>query len=129
MPEVINVFFPDLDAQFDVEAILFEDQEITFEGEPGRQGTPGATGGPGPKGDKGDQGIQGPAGSPGGAVFTFEQMVSSDTWTIPHGLGFNPAITITDTAGTAVYGSVTYPDLNTAVVTFSVPFSGRADLV
>jgi hypothetical protein len=56
------------------------------------------------------------------------QEVASSTWTITHGLGFTPNITVVDTAGTVVEGSYNYPDSDTVVLTFVGGFSGRAYL-
>jgi hypothetical protein len=56
------------------------------------------------------------------------QEVASETWTIEHGLGFTPNITVVDTAGTVVEGSYNYPDSDTVVLTFVGGFSGRAYL-
>jgi hypothetical protein len=56
------------------------------------------------------------------------QEVASATWTINHGLGFIPNITVVDTAGTVVEGSYNYSDLSTVVLTFVGGFSGRAYL-
>jgi hypothetical protein len=56
------------------------------------------------------------------------QEVSSATWTITHGLGFTPNITVVDTAGTVVEGSYNYPNSNTVVLSFIGAFSGRAYL-
>ena len=56
------------------------------------------------------------------------QEVASATWSITHGLGFVPNITVVDTAGTVVEGSYNYPNSNTVVLTFVGAFSGRAYL-
>jgi hypothetical protein len=53
---------------------------------------------------------------------------ASTTWTITHGLGFTPNITVVDTAGTVVEGSYNYPNSNTVVLSFIGAFSGRAYL-
>jgi hypothetical protein len=53
---------------------------------------------------------------------------ASLTWTITHGLGFVPNITVVDTAGTVVEGSYNYPNSNTVVLSFIGAFSGRAYL-
>ena len=53
---------------------------------------------------------------------------ASATWSITHGLGFVPNITVVDTAGTVVEGSYNYPNSNTVVLTFVGGFSGRAYL-
>lgn len=72
-------------------------------------------------------GIPGPPG-PSGADLTYEhsQLVASDTWTINHQLGKHPAITVVDSGGNVVTGDITYNDINTAIVSFSVPFGGNA---
>ena len=56
------------------------------------------------------------------------QEVAAAVWTIEHGLGFVPNITVVDSAGTVVEGSYDYPDSNTVVLTFIGAFSGRAYL-
>jgi len=56
------------------------------------------------------------------------QEVASATWSITHGLGFVPNITVVDTAGTVVEGSYNYPNSSTVVLTFIGAFSGRAYL-
>ena len=53
---------------------------------------------------------------------------ASATWSITHGLGFVPNITVVDTAGTVVEGSYNYPNASTVVLTFIGAFSGRAYL-
>ena len=53
---------------------------------------------------------------------------ASASWSITHGLGFVPNITVVDTAGTVVEGSYNYPNSNTVVLTFVGAFSGRAYL-
>ena len=80
-----------------------------------------------------DVGIAGPPGPPGPvgplyATYTHVQTVAADTWPIPHMLGRIPKITVLDSAGDEVTGSVDYPDLNTVVLTFSAPFGGTAYL-
>lgn len=86
----------------------------------------------GPQGPAGEStvGPEGPPGPPGeGAfVYTHDQLVPSDTWTIAHGLGGYPGVNVVDSAGTQVEGGVTYLDANTVVVSFSAAFSGTAHL-
>lgn len=74
---------------------------------------------PGPKGDPGD---------PGTGAFTYEQDVPSDTWYITHNLGFFPGVTVVDSGGTDVVGSITYIDEDNLYVTFNAPFGGKAYL-
>lgn len=75
------------------------------------------------------QGIRGPKGDPGpaGGFYVHDQAVASDTWVIVHNLGRHPAIVVTDSAGTQVYGTVVHDSINQATVTFSTAFGGRAD--
>lgn len=62
------------------------------------------------------------------AHYAHEQAVASDTWTINHGLGKYPSVTIVDSAGDEVEGNVNHVGLNQTVVSFSAAFSGRAFL-
>jgi hypothetical protein len=57
--------------------------------------------------------------------YVYQQIAASDTWTVHHGLGKKPAVSVIDTAGTQVYGEVEYVDLDTVQVSFSAPFSGE----
>lgn len=57
-----------------------------------------------------------------------EQTTPSDTWTINHGLGKFPSVTVVDSAGTWVIGELAYLDADTVQITFSCSFSGRAFL-
>lgn len=87
-------------------------------------------------GPQGPQGIQGPAGAPGapGAstleqiAYVHEQLSASSTWTIVHTLNFKPNITVVDSAGTAVEGEYSYPNLTTVIAQFSAAFAGKAYL-
>jgi hypothetical protein len=78
----------------------------------------------------GETGPQGPSGQvdPSLIAYAHTQNVASDTWSITHGLGFIPNITVVDSGGTVVEGSYNYPNANTVVLTFSSPFSGKAYL-
>lgn len=80
------------------------------------------------EGAQGPAGPTGPPGAPGGS-FTYIQSTPSTTWTIAHGLNTFPNVTVTDSAGSWVIGSVQYPTLNQVVLTFSAAFSGTAVLV
>ena len=78
----------------------------------------------------GETGPQGPAGTADYAQlgYTHIQNSASTSWSITHGLGFTPNITVVDSGGTVVEGSYNYPDSNTVVLTFVGAFSGRAYL-
>lgn len=60
--------------------------------------------------------------------YTHIQGEASDTWTIEHNMGRYPSVTVVDSAGSAVFGDVTYTNENQLTVTFSVAFSGKAYL-
>lgn len=81
----------------------------------------------------GTSGPQGPQGEPGEVQFSdiayvHTQSISSDTWTINHGLQFIPNITVVDSAGSVVEGDYSYPDENTVIAIFSGGFTGKAYL-
>lgn len=61
-------------------------------------------------------------------TFTHHQNVASDEWTITHNLGKFPSVTVVDSAGTVVIGSVQYIDDFTIVCRFNGVFSGIAYL-
>ncbi len=60
--------------------------------------------------------------------FVFNQTTPSDTWVIDHGLGRFPSITVVDSAGSIVVGSVVYTTADRITVSFSGGFSGTAYL-
>jgi len=78
-----------------------------------------------------DVGLSGPAGASGaaGGNYTHTQSAPSATWTIVHNLGFNPGgVSVVDSAGTKVYGDITFTNTNQLVINFSAGFSGKAYL-
>lgn len=76
----------------------------------------------------GPQGIPGTF-TPADVAYTHTQSVSSATWTINHGLGFNPIAVVLDSAGTNCEGTFSYPTVNQMVITFTAAFTGTAYLV
>ena len=64
----------------------------------------------------------------GRVSYIHTQGVSSSTWVINHNLGFNPNLTVQDSAGTIYEGEITYTNLVSLTVTFSSAFSGKAYL-
>jgi hypothetical protein len=115
----------------------------------GAQGTQGVTG---PQGIQGTTGTQGPSGTNGidGATlnstddlpegttnkyftvgrvsYEHTQGSVSNSWTINHNLGFQPNVTVVDSAGTIYEGEIAYTNTNSLTVTFSSAFSGMAYL-
>lgn len=61
-------------------------------------------------------------------AYTHTQGVASATWTVNHGLGFYPNLTVQDSAGTIYEGEITYTNSDSLTVTFSSAFSGKAYL-
>lgn len=84
---------------------------------------------PGVKGDKGDPGTDGAPGQNGTGLgsYTHLQPIPASVWVIEHPLAFKPAVTIVDSAGSVVYGDVSYSG-TTVTVVFSAGFSGTAYL-
>jgi hypothetical protein len=78
----------------------------------------------------GESGPQGPSGGVqiSDLSYVYVQNVSSNTWTIVHGLQFIPNITVVDSAGSVVEGDYSYPDENTVIATFAGGFTGKAYL-
>lgn len=63
-----------------------------------------------------------------GTTYTHTQNSASERWEIDHGLGRFPSVSVVDSAGSLIYGDVTYNDENTLTVTFTSAFSGKAYL-
>lgn len=77
------------------------------------------------------QGLTGPSGGgttpgTGDSNYVHNQSVASATWTINHGLGKFPAVSVVDSAGDQIEGDVRYINVNQVVITFSAMFTGRA---
>ena len=62
----------------------------------------------------------------GDKTYAHYQNVQSDTWEIQHNLDKYPSVTVVDSANNIVIGDIRYIDANNVVVTFTVPFSGKA---
>ncbi|HHJ8903605.1 TPA: hypothetical protein ACQNTV_001780, partial [Streptococcus pyogenes] len=58
----------------------------------------------------------------------FEQVSPQTEWTITHNLIKYPSVTIVDSAGNEVFGSVEYISTTKIIVRFSAPFAGKAIL-
>lgn len=62
------------------------------------------------------------------STYIHNQIVPALVWTIPHGLGRYPSITVVDSGGNVVVGAEQYVDANTITITFLSAFSGKAYL-
>lgn len=71
-----------------------------------------------------------PTITPGGSdkTLTWEQITSSEVWTIQHDLNKDPAISVLDSAGSEVVGHIEYESKNKVILTFTSPFKGVAIL-
>jgi len=93
-------------------------------GSKGLPGEKGEKGDPGEKGDTGERGLPGVSGQP----YEFVQSVAASLWIVNHNLGKYPGVTVIDSSGRKVRGSVNYPTSNQILLTFSAPFAGKAYL-
>ena len=87
-----------------------------------------AKGSQGDTGPQGEQGVQGEAGETQVIAYTHNQGAVSSTWTINHGLTFQPSVQVVDSAGTTIEGVVNYNSSTQLTVEFSVAVSGTAYL-
>lgn len=94
-------------------SVLVADHQETIGQEPGDTVTVNEGGIPGPPG-------------PAGGTYKHTQLSPSTDWFIEHNLGFEPAVTTVDSAGTKVEGDITYLGLNSLTVHFSTAFAGAA---
>ena len=64
---------------------------------------------------------------PLGGRYKHTQGSAATTWTINHNLGYEPGgVSIVDSAGTIVTGTITYSGVNQIVVSFTSAFAGKA---
>jgi len=82
---------------------------------------------PGPQGPGGVDGVQ--ADDIVGLVSkTHTQNAALTTWTVSHNLNFYPNVTVINTAGDQVEGSVTHIDETQLTISFSIATAGKAHL-
>ena len=58
--------------------------------------------------------------------YVHSQASASTVWSVIHNLDKLPSVTVVDSAGTAVVGSVSFTDKNNLTITFTNAFSGKA---
>ncbi len=92
----------------------------------GPQGARGPAGTDGKDGEDGAAGPQGPQGLPGSS-YIYNQEAPAATWTIQHNLGFKPAVVLELASNPTelIYTDIYYPDLNTIIVEWPTPESGK----
>jgi len=61
-------------------------------------------------------------------TFTYTQGSPASTWNITHNLGYRPRVSVIDSGNSLVEGDISYPTVDTMVLTFSAAFSGVAYL-
>jgi hypothetical protein len=61
-------------------------------------------------------------------AYKHTQIATANTWTITHNLNFLPNVTVFDSAGNMVEGSVTHTNSKSLTIAFSSPISGYAAL-
>lgn len=82
---------------------------------------------PGPQGPAGADAIQ--ADDIATLVsYTHNQLATSNLWTINHNLNFHPNVTVYDSGGSMVEGTVNHTNAVTLTINFSDPISGKAHL-
>ena len=60
--------------------------------------------------------------------YEYIQPLTSATWSIPHGLGYKPSVTIFDNSNNEIFGDVVYDDDDNITITFSSAVIGKAYL-
>ena len=82
---------------------------------------------PGPQGEAGLSGVQAGDIAP---LVSYRHLQGSVTsvWTVNHNLNFYPNVTVYDSAGSMVEGTVNHLNPVSLTITFSDPISGKAHL-
>jgi len=60
--------------------------------------------------------------------FTYNQASASSSWNISHTLNGFPSVTVVDSAGTVVVGTISYNSTSSVTVSFESAFAGKAYL-
>lgn len=82
---------------------------------------------PGPQGPAGQAGTQA-EDIPDLVSYVHNQITSSTSWSVNHNLNFYPNVTVYDSAGSMVEGSVNHTSATSLTITFSGAISGKAYL-
>lgn len=92
----------------------------------GPQGPQGATGATGPAGPAGPEGPEGPPGEAPITYYVHDQGTPSTDWDVIHNLGYNPNVSLADSAGQKFEGTIEYVTINRLLVHVTVPVGGKA---
>ena len=65
---------------------------------------------------------------PVGGTYVHTQYSASNQWTITHNLGYQPNVTVVDSAGSLIEGTIEYTTPDSIVLLFSASFAGTAYL-
>lgn len=68
-----------------------------------------------------------PLQADGDKTYRHVQGTASATWVVTHNLNKYPSVTVSDSTGLQVEGTVDYFDLNTVTISFSSAFAGEAN--
>ena len=123
--EAVNLDLVDTEVTIDVQDIDVTIEVLGQVGPRGPQGMQGEIGPQGPQGEIGPEGPEGPPGSSSG-FYRHSQAVAAAIWTFTHDLPYPPAVTVVDSAGTVLYGDVTYVDDFNIEIEFAWPTAGFA---
>ena len=86
----------------------------------------GGVGPAGPEGPPGPEGPEGPPGSGGDLNYVHTQVGASASWSVSHGLGKLPAVSVLDTGDNILIPDVHYVDANNVTLGFAAATSGKA---
>jgi hypothetical protein len=64
----------------------------------------------------------------GDKTYIHKQNSAASVWVVVHNLDKYPSVTVQDSGGNLVVGSITYNSTNSLTLQFSAPFSGTAYL-
>lgn len=67
-------------------------------------------------------------GGGGGSAYAHTQSSPATTWTVTHGLGYRPAVMVVGPDGQEVDAAVSWPTLNSVVITLAASMAGSAYL-
>lgn len=70
--------------------------------------------------------VLGPTGGNSISKFSFAQATPALSWVIAHNMGTKPSITIVSESNEQMFGRITFPSLNSALIEFNSAVAGTA---